>query len=228
MDDACGEYVTVPATGKQPPSPAYERAVTLAGRIVGWCFRFAVLNGVAYALAHAVPRARDERHELAFFAGAYIVLAAWLRRGAAHDPGESPSSWDWWRRAARVAVEALGDVLCFAFAYRVAALAGSPALAVLVWFVSVAVLFAGLYVAVYCFRKDQQQYQALGDVDGDNAGGGGSEGKAVEKIASADEMLNSQKGCFKWLWAEAVTERDAEAERYWRLAILEEKQKQNP
>ncbi|TVU17163.1 hypothetical protein EJB05_33179, partial [Eragrostis curvula] len=126
----CGEYVTVPAAGKQPPDsppkPAYERAVNLAGRILGRCFLIAVLNAVAYALVHAVPRARDERCKLAFFAGAYIVLAAWLRsvdvhprRRVAPEPEDSPASWDW-RLAAKVAVEALGDV----DGYRAAAAAG--------------------------------------------------------------------------------------------------------
>ncbi|TVU17156.1 hypothetical protein EJB05_33172, partial [Eragrostis curvula] len=170
MDEACGEYVTVPAAGKQPPRPAYERGVNLAGRILGWCFRIAVLNAVVYGLAHAVPRVRDERRELAFFTGAYAVLAAWLRRlrHARPEDSQSPTPLG------------IGG-----------ALAGSPALAVLFWCVSVAVLFAGLYVAVFCFRKDQQQYQALGDIhdDGDDSGGGVEGKAAVEKIASADEMV---------------------------------------
>ncbi|TVU17176.1 hypothetical protein EJB05_33201, partial [Eragrostis curvula] len=156
------------------------------------CLRLVLLAFVAYSLVQTAYRVRDDPRELAFVVCAYALLGALflcLRRAERLTP-ESPTGE---RRRVLAAVWVLSTVLSLSFAYRVAALM-PPAVAVLVWCMTAAVVLAGLYMLVLC--KDQQ-YRGLDGVDSDRTGDGhyqalddvkctASHGKAFENILSTD------------------------------------------
>ncbi|CAN6358741.1 unnamed protein product [Urochloa humidicola] len=174
-------------TLKQSPEPeAAEQPVmspipARLQRAFGHCLRFAAAILVCYNFVSTAWRVRHDPRELAFIAAAGSLLAALLaclRRAERLSP-DSPAGE---RRRVQAAVWSISTLLSCAFAYRVAAIM-PPLLAALVWSMTVVVVLAGLFLLVLC--GDQQQYQALDDVECDPAG----DGKQFEKINPADALV---------------------------------------
>lgn len=191
MDEACAETVAVPASTSacsnaqqhaEPWDPDYHRKRLRTAAACGACVRLAVLASVSYVFVHTVPLTSHEPRQVAFFAGAHVVLAALvvcLRRCAAssHD-----GSGFWVKATEDIAV----DLLLWVFGFRVSQ-AGPPALSELVWCVMAIMLCVFIYV-VYRDSDDRHQYQALGEVRCDDADDPG-DSKAVEQVKSTDEMV---------------------------------------
>ncbi|KAG2616786.1 uncharacterized protein LOC120664306 [Panicum virgatum] len=166
----------------QPPEQeADDQAAARLQRACAACLRAAALLLVGYSFAVTAWRSRHEPRDLAFVTGSCALLAALLaclRRAESLTPA-SPAGE---RRLLQASVWALSTALSCAFAYRVAAVM-PPVLAALVWCMTASVVLTGFFMLVLC--KDQQQYQAMDNVDRDAAG----EGKQLDKISTADELV---------------------------------------
>jgi len=167
-----------------PPPPEQESADQAAARLqraCAACLRAAALLLAGYSFAVAAWRSRREPRDLAFVAGSSALLAALLaclRRAE----GLTPASPAGERRRLQASVWALSTALSCAFAYRVAAVM-PPVLAALVWCMTASVVLTGFFMLVLC--KDQQEYQAVDNVDRDAA----RDDKQFDKISPADELV---------------------------------------
>lgn len=124
---------------------------------------------VGYSFAFAAWHARHDPQDLAFVAAVFFLLAALLL--CLQLPAE---------RRVQAAVWALSTLLSCSFAYRVAGVM-PPALAVLVWCMTAAVVLTGFFLLVL-FKV--QRCQALLD-DADAAG---DRNNAYVKIGASDEL----------------------------------------